>query len=292
MKVKKAVIPAAGLGTRFLPATKAQPKEMLPIVDKPAIQHVVEEAVRAGLSDILIVTGRGKRSIEDHFDRSFELEYHLENKAKFDDLKLVRAISDLAAIHYIRQRDPLGLGNAVAAAESHVAGEPFACLLGDDILGEDDPLLSEMLRIHERFGRSVVAVQEVPMSDISLYGCIQPEAVESNLVRVARVVEKPSPQDAPSNLAVIGRYILTPEIFDALRRVEPGHGGEVQLTDAINLLAEEQAVYAFVFDRTRYDVGSRLDYLKATVEIACDRDDVGEDFKAYLVDLVQRRKLL
>ena len=292
MKVNKAVIPAAGLGTRFLPATKAQPKEMLPVVDKPAIQYVVEEAVHAGLSDILVVTGRGKRTIEDHFDRSFELEYYLENKGKFDDLKQVREISDLAAIHYIRQRDPLGLGNAVAAAEPHVGGVPFACLLGDDILAEGDPLLADMLKIHERFGRSVVAVQEVPRADISLYGSIEPEAVEANVVRVARVVEKPKPEDAPSNLAVIGRYVLTPEIFDALRQVEPGHGGEVQLTDAINILAEEQAVYAYVFDRARYDIGNRLDYLKATVELASQRDDVGEDFKAFLRDFVQRRKLI
>lgn len=292
MKVSKAVIPAAGLGTRFLPATKAQPKEMLPVVDKPAIQYVVEEAVQAGLSDILIVTGRGKRTLEDHFDRSFELEYYLENKGKFDDLKQVREISDLAAIHYIRQRDPLGLGNAVAAAEAHVGGEAFACLLGDDILAEGDPLLSEMLKIHERFGRSVVAVQEVPRADISLYGSIEPEAVETNVVRITRVVEKPDPADAPSNLAVIGRYVLTPEIFDALRQVEPGHGGEVQLTDAINMLAREQAVYAFVFDRARYDIGNRLDYLKATVELAAQRDDVGEDFRAFLRDFVQRRKLI
>lgn len=292
MKVNKAVIPAAGLGTRFLPATKAQPKEMLPVVDKPAIQYVVEEAVQAGLSDILVVTGRGKRTIEDHFDRSFELEYYLENKGKFDDLKQVREISDLAAIHYIRQRDPLGLGNAVAAAEPHVGGVPFACLLGDDILAEGDPLLSDMLKIHERFGRSVVAVQEVPRADISLYGSIEPEAVEANVVRVRRVVEKPKPEDAPSNLAVIGRYVLTPEIFDALRQVQPGHGGEVQLTDAINLLAEEQAVYAYVFDRARYDIGNRLDYLKATVELASQRDDVGEEFRAFLRDFVQRRKLI
>jgi UTP--glucose-1-phosphate uridylyltransferase len=292
MKVSKAVVPAAGLGTRFLPATKAQPKEMLPVVDKPAIQYVVEEAVQAGLSDILIVTGRGKRTIEDHFDRSFELEYYLENKGKFDDLKQVREISDLAAIHYIRQRDPLGLGNAVAAAEAHVGGETFACLLGDDILAEGDPLLSEMLKIHGRFGRSVVAVQEVPRADICLYGCIEPEAMEANVVRVTRVVEKPDPEDAPSNLAVIGRYVLTPEIFDALRQVEPGHGGEVQLTDAINLLAKEQAVYACVFDRARYDIGNRLDYLKATVELATQRGDVGEDFRAFLRDFVQRRKLI
>lgn len=292
MKVKKAVIPAAGLGTRFLPATKAQPKEMLPVVDKPAVQYVVEEIVSAGIQDILIISGRGKRPIEDHFDRSFELEYYLESKQKFDELKEVRAISDLAAIHYIRQRDPLGLGNAVAVAEPHVAGEPFAVLLGDDLLPEDDPLLEEMLKIHDRFGRSVIAVTEVPKSDIRLYGCIEPESIEENLARVAQVVEKPEPQDAPSNLAVIGRYVLTPEIFDALREVQPGAGGEVQLTDAINILAREQAVYAYIHEGPRYDIGNKLDYLKATVELAVQRDDVGDDFRAFLADLVQRKKLI
>ncbi len=292
MKVKKAVIPAAGLGTRFLPATKAQPKEMLPVVDKPAVQYVVEEIVRAGIPDILIISGRGKRPIEDHFDRSFELEYYLESKQKFDELKEVRAISDLAAIHYIRQRDPLGLGNAVAVAEPHVAGEPFAVLLGDDLLPEDDPLLEEMLKIHDRFGRSVIAVTEVPKSDIRLYGCVEPESIEENLARVAQVIEKPEPQDAPSNLAVIGRYVLTPEIFDALREVQPGAGGEVQLTDAINILAKEQAVYAFIHEGPRYDIGNKLDYLKATVELAVQRDDVGYEFRAFLADLVQRKKLI
>jgi len=292
MKVTKAVIPAAGMGTRFLPATKAQPKEMLPVVDKPAIQYVVEEASAAGLSDILIVTGRGKRTIEDHFDRSFELEAFLESKDKFDELKGVREITDLAQIHYIRQRDPRGLGDAVAVAEPHVGGEPFAVLLGDDLVAEGDPLLQEMLRIHERFGRSVIAVAEVPRSEISLYGSIEPETIEDNLVRVARVVEKPRPEDAPSNLAVIGRYVLTPEIFDALRVLEAGHGGEIQLTDAINTLAEEQAVYAYVMDRPRFDIGNRLDYLKATVELAVDREDLGPEFREFLRDLVQRRRLL
>ncbi|MEX1047635.1 MAG: UTP--glucose-1-phosphate uridylyltransferase GalU [Actinomycetota bacterium] len=292
MKVKKAVIPAAGLGTRFLPATKAQPKEMLPVVDKPAIQYVVEEAVGAGMNDILIISGRGKRPIEDHFDRSFELEYYLENKGKFDELKMVREVSDLAAIHYIRQRDPLGLGNAVAVAEPHVGGETFACLLGDDLLDEEDPLLQEMLKIHERYGRSVIAVKEVAKADVSLYGCIEPESIEGNLARVARVVEKPKPEDAPSNLAVIGRYVLTPEIFDALREVQPGAGGEIQLTDAINILAREQAVYAFIHEGPRYDIGNKLDYLKATVELAVEREDLGDDFGKFLSDLVQRKKLL
>jgi UTP--glucose-1-phosphate uridylyltransferase len=291
-KVKKAVIPAAGLGTRFLPATKAQPKEMLPIVDKPAIQYVVEEAVRAGLTDILIVTGRGKRSIEDHFDRSFELEYYLETKGKFDELKEVREISEMATIHYIRQRDPLGLGHAVAVAEPHVGGEPFAVLLGDDIMHHQNRLLESMLGVHGRYGRSVIAVQEVARDEISLYGSIQPEFVEDNLARVISIVEKPVPEEAPSNLAAIGRYVLTPEIFDALRVTEPGTGGEVQLTDAINLLAADQAVYAYVFEDGRYDVGNKLDYLRATVELAIDREDVGEEFRTYLADLVQRKKLL
>ena len=292
MKVRKAVIPAAGLGTRFLPATKAQPKEMLPVLDKPAIQYVVEEAVRAGILDILIISGRGKRSIEDHFDRSFELEYYLETKAKYDELKEVREVSELGSIHYIRQRDPLGLGNAIAVAEPHVGGHPFAVLLGDDIMANDNPLLVEMLKVHERYGRSVVAVMEVPRSDISLYGSIRAEYVEDNVAKAVELVEKPKPEDAPSNLAVIGRYVLTPEIFDALRDTEPGVGGEVQLTDALNRLAQEQAIYAYVFEGGRYDIGNKLDYLKATVELASERDDVGKEFREFLADFVQRRKLL
>jgi UTP--glucose-1-phosphate uridylyltransferase len=292
MKVRKAVIPAAGLGTRFLPATKAQPKEMLPLLDKPAIQYVVEEAVRAGLTDILIVTGRGKRSIEDHFDRSLELEHFLEAKGKFDELKLIREISDMAAIHYIRQKDPLGLGHAIAVAQEHVGEEPFAVLLGDDIMAESNPLLAEMLQVHERYGRSVLAAMEVSRDEISMYGSIQPEFVEDRLARVIGVVEKPSAQEAPSNLAAIGRYVLTPEIFDCIRAVEPGVGGEVQLTDAINLLAQDQAVYAWVFEGGRFDVGNKLDYLKATIELAVDREDIGTDLRTYLADLVQRKKLL
>ena len=290
--VRKAVIPAAGLGTRFLPATKSSPKEMLPVVDKPAIQYVVEEAVRAGLNDILVISGRGKRSLEDHFDRSFELEYYLETKGKYDLLKEVRQVSELGVIHYIRQRDPLGLGNAIAVAEPHVHGQPFAVMLGDDIMSEDNPLLVEMLKVHERYGRSVIAVMEVPKRDIQLYGSIVPEFVEDNVARAVSLVEKPKPEDAPSNLAVIGRYVLTPEIFDALRDTEPGVGGEVQITDAINRLAQEQAVYAYVFEGGRFDIGNKLDYLKATVEMAIDRDDVGEEFREFLSDLVQRKKLI
>ncbi|HEY7660116.1 MAG TPA: UTP--glucose-1-phosphate uridylyltransferase GalU [Actinomycetota bacterium] len=292
-KVRKAVIPAAGLGTRFLPATKAQPKEMLPLLDKPAIQYVVEEAVEAGISDIIIITGRGKHAIEDHFDRSFELEHFLDAKGKFDELKQVRAISDMATIHYIRQRDPLGLGHAVAAAEGHVGGEPFAVLLGDDLIVESQPLLKEMLAVHEKYGRSVLAAMEVNRDDVSLYGCIEPEFVENeHLARVSSIVEKPSPEDAPSNLAAIGRYVLTPEIFDGLRRTQPGVGGELQLTDAINQLAQEQAVYAYVFETGRFDVGNKLDYIKATIELAIDRDDIGADLRTWLGDLAERRKLL
>jgi UTP--glucose-1-phosphate uridylyltransferase len=291
--VRKAVIPAAGLGTRFLPATKAQPKEMLPLLDKPAIQYVVEEAVHAGITDILIITGRGKRPIEDHFDRSIELEHFLESKGKFEELKQVREITDMASIHYIRQRDPLGLGHAVSVAEDHVGGEPFAVLLGDDIMAESNPLLSKMLRVHERYGRSVLAAMEVSREEIRLYGCIEPEFVEDDrLARVLSVVEKPEPENAPSNLAAIGRYVLTPEIFDALRNLEPGVGGEIQLTDAINVLAQQQAVYAYVFEGGRFDVGNKLDYMKAMIELAIDREDVGKELKRWLADLVQRKKLL
>ena len=286
MKVKKAVIPAAGLGTRFLPATKSQPKEMLPVVDKPAIQYVVEHAVGAGIDDILIITGRGKRTIEDHFDRSFELEFRLEQSGKYEELKQVREISEMASIHYIRQKEPLGLGAAVAMAEHHVNGEPFAVLLGDDIIPQGN-LLREMLEVYYRYGRSVIAVKEVPRSDINLYGSVEPEYAEDNLVRVVRIVEKPAPEDAPSNLAAIGYYVLTPEIFDALRETTP-----VQLTDAINALAQQQAVYAYVFEGIRYDIGKKLDYLRATVEIAIDREDIGPEFRAILADLVQRKKLL
>ena len=292
MNVRKAVIPAAGLGTRFLPATKAQPKEMLPVLDKPAIQYVVEETLRAGIDDILIISGRGKRSIEDHFDRSLELELYLREKGKEDLLEEVKQISERVAIHYIRQRDPRGLGHAVSVAEPHVGGQPFACLLGDDIMTEDNPLIERMLAIHARYGRSVIAVKEVPREEISLYGCIEPDFVEDNLARVISIVEKPAPEDAPSTLAAIGRYVLTPEIFDALRRTQPGVGGEIQLTDATNILAQEQAVYAHVFEGGRYDIGNKLDWLKATVEIAIDRPDVGPEFREFLADLVARKKLL
>jgi UTP--glucose-1-phosphate uridylyltransferase len=287
--VRKAVIPAAGLGTRFLPATKSQPKEMLPVVDKPSIQYVVEEAVRAGLTDILIITGRGKRAIEDHFDRNFELEFYLEQKGKDDLLKETQESSELGDIHYIRQRDPLGLGHAVSVAREHVGDEPFAVLLGDDIMVDDSWLLRSMLDVHDRYGRSVLALKEVTPAEISFYGSVASEPVEDGLERVHSIVEKPRPEDAPSNLAVMGRYVLTPEIFDALDRIEPGAGGELQLTDAIGLLNETQTVYGRKFRDGRYDIGQKVDFLRANVEIALDRPDLGPELELFLVDLLRRR---
>ena len=290
-KVRKAVIPAAGLGTRFLPATKSQPKEMVPVIDKPTIQYVVEEAVGAGITDILVITGRGKRAIEDHFDRNFELEFYLEQGKKNEELEQVQAISEMADIHYIRQRDPLGLGHAVSVARQHVGSEPFAVLLGDDIMVDDSKLLRSMLDVYERYGRSVIAVLEVAREDIRNYGCVSPESMEENLVRIRSIVEKPNPEDAPSNLAVIGRYVFTPEIFDALDRITPGAGGELQLTDAISLLLQTQTVFGYSFETGRYDIGKKIDFLRATVELALDRPDLGDEFKAFLADLVQRRKI-
>ena len=287
--VRKAVIPAAGLGTRFLPATKAQPKEMLPVVDKPAIQWVVEEAVRCGIQDILIITGRGKRSIEDHFDRTFELEYYLEHGGKHDALKEMQEIAEMADIHYVRQGEPRGLGHAVSVARQHVGDEPFVVMLGDDIMNEGSMILHDMLEAHQRFGRSVVALKEVPQEDIRFYGCARADAVDGPIVRVEEIVEKPAPEEAPSNLAVMGSYVFTPEIFGALERVQPGKGGELQLTDAISLLLEEQEVYGYTFQHGRYDIGNKLDYLRATVELALEREDLGPAFEEFLRDIVERR---
>jgi UTP--glucose-1-phosphate uridylyltransferase len=290
--VRKAVIPAAGLGTRFLPATKTSPKEMLPLVDKPAIQYVVEEAVRAGLRDILMITGRGKRTLEDHFDRSFELEHYLEAAGKHDQLEEVRAIADMADIHYVRQGEPLGLGHAVSVSREHVGESPFAVLLADDVMHERSHVLQDMLAAHERFGCSVVALMEVEPHETSLYGCVQPEPVEDGLVRIVDIVEKPHPDEAPSRLAVIGRYVFTPEIFLALEQVTPGKGNEIQLTDAIGLLSKEQNVYGYVFDKGRFDVGNKLDYLRATVELALERPDLGPEFRAFLAELAVRERLV
>jgi UTP--glucose-1-phosphate uridylyltransferase len=291
-EVTKAVIPAAGLGTRFLPATKAQPKEMLPVVDKPAIQYVVEEAVRAGIDDILIITGRGKRSLEDHFDRNFELEYYLEQKGKVHDLDEIKALAEMADIHYVRQGEPLGLGHAVSVARKHVGDNPFAVLLGDDIMDRRSTVLNDMIATYEQYGRSVIALSEFPLEEISSYGCVRPETVTDHLVRVLDIVEKPQPADAPSNLAVMGRYVFTPQIFEVLEHVPPGVGGEIQLTDAIATLLDDQTVYGFVFSEGRYDIGKKLDYLRATVELALDRDDLGPEFTAFLVETLQKRGLV
>ncbi|MDP9395614.1 MAG: UTP--glucose-1-phosphate uridylyltransferase GalU [Actinomycetota bacterium] len=286
--VTKAVIPAAGLGTRFLPATKATPKEMLPVVDKPAIQYVVEEAVAAGLRDVLMVTGRGKRPLEDHFDRAYELEHALERKGDDERLRKVRESSEMAAVHYVRQGDPRGLGHAVLCAAPHVGDEPFAVLLGDDLIDERDPLLGRMLEVRKRLGGSVVALMEVPQEQIYLYGCAAVSATQDDdVVRVEDLVEKPPVEDAPSNLAIIGRYVLAPEVFGVLERTPPGRGGEIQLTDALKDLAAASPdaggpVHGVVFRGRRYDTGDRLDYLKAVVRLASERPDLGPDFRAWL----------
>ena len=290
-RVTKAVIPAAGLGTRFLPVTKSQPKEMLPVVDKPSIQYVVEEAVMAGLTDILIITGRGKHAIEDHFDRNFELEHYLEQSAKLDQLADVQVVNDIADIHYIRQRDPLGLGHAVSVAREHVGDEPFAVLLGDDIMVDDARLLCSMLDVHAREGASVLALLEVTPEEIASLGCAEADIVGDSLGRVRSIVEKPKPEEAPSNLAVIGRYVFTASIFEALDRIGPGVNGEYQLTDAIGLLLDSEAVFGRIFSEGRYDIGKVMGFLQANVELALERDDLGPDLGRYLVELVRKRGL-
>jgi len=287
--VTKAVIPAAGLGTRFLPATKAMPKEMLPVVDKPAIQYVVEEAVGAGLVDILMVTGRNKNALENHFDRVWELERTLEAKGDTDRLEKVVQPTDLADVHYVRQGDPRGLGHAVLKARQHVAGESFAVLLGDDIIDEHDTLLADMVRVHEERDASVIALMEVSPEDASKFGIATVEALpgQDDLVRVLDLVEKPAPGSEPSNLAIIGRYVLKPEIFEVLARTEPGKGGEIQLTDALLELARTGragGVYGFVFRGRRFDTGDRLDYIKAIVQLAVERDDLGGPLREWLKD--------
>jgi UTP--glucose-1-phosphate uridylyltransferase len=284
--ITKAVIPAAGLGTRFLPATKAMPKEMLPVVDKPAIQYVVEEAVQAGITDVLMVTGRNKNALENHFDRNAELEDALQKKGDLDKLQRVNKSTDLANMHYVRQGDPLGLGHAVLRAKAHVGPNPFAVLLGDDIIDARDPLLSRMVQVAEERETSVVALLEVDPALTKLYGIATVEATgEDDLVRITGLVEKPDPADAPSNYAVIGRYVLRPEVFNVLEHTEPGKGGEIQLTDALQVMASERwmgGVHGIVFRGRRYDTGDRLDYLKAIVQLAVDRDDLGPDFRAWL----------
>ncbi len=294
--ITKAVIPAAGMGTRFLPATKAMPKEMLPLVDKPAIQYVVEEAVDAGLSQIIMVTGRNKRALEDHFDRANELEALLESKGNFELLESVRKSTELAHMHYVRQANPRGLGDAVLTAASFVGNEAFAVLLGDDLIDERDPILPTMIKVHQKFGGSVLALMEVSPEQISLYGAaaitaISPSAGFEEVVRITGLVEKPAPDKAPSNYAVLGRYLLTPEIFDVLRETKPGRGNEIQLTDAIAELTKRSdnggPVHGVIFKGRRYDTGDKLGYLQATIRLASERDDLGPEFRAWLHSFVK-----
>jgi UTP--glucose-1-phosphate uridylyltransferase len=286
-KVRKAVFPAAGLGTRFLPATKAQPKEMLPVVDKPLIQYGVEEAMHSGIQNIIIVTGRGKSSIEDHFDVSFELEQLLESKNKTDMLSMVRGISDMIDVSYVRQKEALGLGHAVLRAKELVGAEPFAVVLSDDIIASETPCIRQLLDVYEFYGASVLALMEVPPDQISAYGVVDAEPVSDNgrenrLFRIRNMVEKPKPADAPSNLAIIGRYILTPEIFQCVESIEPGSGGEIQLTDALKYMLRNRPIYGLKFEGTRYDAGDKLGFLRATVEFALQRNDLGQQFREYL----------
>jgi len=292
--VTKAVVPVAGLGTRFLPATKATPKEMMPVVDKPAIQYIVEEAVRAGLKDVLFVTGRGKTPIEDHFDRQPELEDKLEAGGKQDLLDRIMRATDLANVHSVRQGEARGLGHAVLCAAQHVGDEPFAVFLGDDLIDERDTLLTQMLDVQQRVGGSVIALMEVPQDQIRLYGCAAVESTDTDdVVRITDLVEKPSPDEAPSNLAIIGRYVLTPAIFGALRRTKPGSGGEIQLTDAIQQLIGRDGdggpVHGVVFRGRRYDTGDKADYLKSIVRMACDRSDLGPEFRKWLAGFASER---
>jgi UTP--glucose-1-phosphate uridylyltransferase len=289
-RVRKAVLPAAGLGTRFLPATKAQPKEMLPVVDKPLIQYVVEECLASGIENIIIVTGRGKNAIEDHFDNSPELERFLESKGKTDQVEMVRSISNMLNFSYTRQKEPLGLGHAVLTARELVGDEPFAVLLGDVIIPGPRPATRQIMEVYEEIGVGTIAVEPVPTERTNLYGIIDAQPADQTrwgkrLLRIRNLVEKPKPANAPSNLAVTGRYVLPPEIFDCLERTPPGSGGEIQLTDGLRLLAQEQGLYALEYEGQSYDAGDKLGFLKATVEIALQNNEFGEEFRAYLREL-------
>ncbi|MGN7939456.1 UTP--glucose-1-phosphate uridylyltransferase GalU [Virgibacillus sp. 6R] len=293
MQIKKAIIPAAGLGTRFLPATKAQPKEMLPIVDKPTIQYIIEEAVASGIEDILIVSGRGKRAIEDHFDKSYELEETLANKEKWDILNEVQKISELANIHYIRQKEPKGLGHAIYCARRFIGNEPFAVMLGDDIVQTvTEPCLKQLIDVYDMFQSTVVGVQKVAESEVSKYGIVSyREELAHDVFRVDDMVEKPTPEVAPSNSAILGRYILTPEIFDILSQQKPGAGGEIQLTDALKQLSAQQQVLAYHFIGNRYDVGDKLGFIKATIDFSLQREDIKHDLLLYLEDIIAKKNV-
>ena len=285
-KIRKAIIPAAGLGTRFLPATKAQPKEMLPIVDKPAIQYIIEEAIQSGIEEILIITGRNKRSIEDHFDRAVELELTLKQQGKYELLGLVEELSNVV-IHYVRQKEPKGLGHAVLCAKQFVGNEPFAVLLGDDIIDSPVPCLKQLMQVYEEYPGSILGVQEVAREKVCAYGIVKPSPVGPNLWKAEDLVEKPPVEEAPSRLAVLGRYIIEPEVFDILENTAPGRGGEIQLTDALRKLAINRKVYAYSFGGRRYDVGDKQGYLEATVEFALKRQDLREEFMSFLVKTVK-----
>ena len=283
-QIKKAIIPAAGLGTRFLPATKAQPKEMLPIVDKPTIQYIVEEAVASGIEDIIIISGRGKRAIEDHFDTSYELEAKLEQKEKYELLELVQSISNLANIHYIRQKEPKGLGHAIYCAHSFIGNEPFAVLLGDDIVVSEEPCLKQLIDVYEQYETSVIGTHQVPKEDVSKYGIIQPVHGEEGkaVQEIESLVEKPHIEEAPSTLAIMGRYILTPAIFPILENLSAGKGGEIQLTDGLIKLNEMEKILSYNFEGTRYDIGDKLGFVKATIDFALLRGDLQDDIKTYM----------
>ena len=287
--VRKAIIPAAGLGTRFLPATKSQPKEMLPIVDKPTLQYIIEEAIESGIEEILIVTGRSKKSIEDHFDRSVELELELEQKGKTEMLKMVQDISNMVNIHYIRQKEPKGLGHAIYCAKSFVGDEPFAVLLGDDIVDNDVPCLKQLLNAYNEYNTSILGVQEVSKEDTNKYGILDVKYIEDRVYKVKDMVEKPKVEEAPSNMAILGRYIITPAIFDILENQKPGKGGEIQLTDALKTLGEHEAIYAYNFEGRRYDVGDKLGFLEATVDFALKRPELRKEFMKFLEVKVNNR---
>lgn len=289
MKVRKAIFPVAGLGTRFLPATKSSPKEMLPLIDKPLVQYVVEEAVAAGIEQIIFVTGRTKRAIEDHFDSSPELENHLEEKGKDETLQAVREIADLVDIFYVRQKKALGLGHAILCARDFIGSEPFAVLLGDDIIDAPTPCLKQLLEVYEHYKGSVLALEQVPPEQISSYGCVAVNRITERVMEVTDMVEKPKREEAPSNLAIIGRYVLTPAIFPILERQEPGRGGEIQLTDAIKRLSRDEAVYGCLFEGLRHDCGDKLGFLKATVDLALKREEFSAEFETYLRERIAVR---
>lgn len=288
MKIRKAIIPAAGLGTRFLPATKAQPKEMLPIVDKPTLQYIIEEAVNSGIEEILIITGRNKKSIEDHFDKSVELELELEAKGKHDLLAKVRKISEMVNIYYIRQKEPKGLGHAIYCAKSFISNEPFAVLLGDDVVYAEKPCLKQMLEVYEEYRTTILGVQEVAKNEVDKYGIVEGKQIEDRVYKVKSLVEKPAVENAPSNVAILGRYIINPTIFTILEHTKPGAHGEIQLTDALKELAQSEAMYAYNFEGRRYDVGDKQGFLEATVEFALRREDLREEFLQYLLKVTER----